>query len=137
MGVCIFYIINRTLESVSINQNGINSNLHIISVTIFTAIIIIVTIKLCMQVQHWTKLLFFCIIVLSIIPYVGFMWVVNFYFNRPIQRILIVCFTNAKAYLTVIALSIILIGINGIFVYVRFHSHRILKKMKIAIEEDL
>lgn len=81
--------------------------------------------------------MFFCIIVLSILPYVGFMWVVNFYFNRPIQRILIVCYTNAKAYLTVIVLSIILIGINGIFVYVRFHSHRILKKMKIAIEEDI
>lgn len=95
------------------------------------------TIKLCMQVKHWTKLLFFTIICLSIAPYVGFMWVVNYYFNRPVGKILIVCFSTAKTYLSVLVLIILLIGINGIFIYTRFHSNRILKRMKIALEEDI
>lgn len=137
MGVCIYFVVIGTLDTSSVRQTGINSNLYYISITIFSSNIIIDTIKLCMQVNHWTKLLFFTIIVLSIVPYVGFMWVVNYYFSRPVQKVLVVCFSSAKAYFTVVALTIILIGFNGIFVYFRFHSHRILKKMKIAIEEDI
>jgi hypothetical protein len=80
MGACIYFIVAKSLDTISVGSSGINSNLYYISITIFTAVIIIGTIKLCMQVNHWTKLLFFTIIVLSIIPYVGFMWVVNYYF---------------------------------------------------------
>jgi hypothetical protein len=137
MGTCIYYVILRALITPSINQDGLNSNLYFISVTIYTAVIMIDTLKLCMQVKHWTKLLFFTIIVLSIAPYIGFMWVVNYTFNRPLGRILIISFTSAKAYLSVFVLIIILIAINGIFIYLRFHSHRILKRMKIALEEDI
>lgn len=134
MGVCVFYITLRTLGSVSINQTGINTHLHIISVTVFTGVIMVDTIKLCMQVRHWTLLLFFIIIFTSLAPYVGVMWIINFYFNRPIARIMIVCYTSAKGYLSVTLIIIILMAINGIFVYLHFHSHRILKRMTIAIE---
>lgn len=96
----------------------------------------IVTVKLCMQVKHWTKMLFFTVVVLSIAPYIAFMWFINSYFNRPVGRILYICFTTAKGYLSVIFLILLLIGFNGLLNFARFSSHRILKRMAIALEED-
>jgi hypothetical protein len=134
MGTCIFFIVFRGLRSESINQQGYNNNLQYISVTIFTGVIMIDTIKLCMQVRHWTKLLFFTITFLSLAPYISFMWVVNSSFNQPVRRILVTCFTSSKGYFCVFLLIVILMGINGISIYIRFHSHTILKRMRVALQ---
>jgi RsiW-degrading membrane proteinase PrsW (M82 family) len=134
MGACIFFIVVRGLEGESINQQGYNNNLQYISVTIFTGVIMIDTIKLCMQVRHWTKLLFFTIIFLSLAPYISFMWVIDSTFNQPVRRILVTCFTSPKAYFCVFLSILILMGINGISIYIRFHSNTILKRMRVALQ---
>lgn len=137
MGVSIFYIITIALNSTSLKQTGINSGLHITGVTVFAGVIMVDTVKLCMMVQHWTILLFCIIIFTSLAPFVAALWIINYFFNRPVAKIMVICFTTLKTYLSVIVILIILVGINGIFVYLHFHSNRILKRMKIAIEEDL
>lgn len=115
-------------------SGGYSSNLQLVSITIYTTIIMLDTLKLCMQVRHWTKLLFLTIVLLSIAPYLSFIWILNYKFKRPVQGVLIVYFTSIKTYFSVLVIAIILIGINGIMIYLRFHSQKILKKMATALE---
>lgn len=92
------------------------------------------TLKLCMLVRHWTKLLLVTILLFSIAPYIAFIWVLNYRFKRPVQGILTVYFTSIKTYLSITAIVLILVAINGILIYIRFHSSKILNKMTIALE---
>lgn len=94
------------------------------------------TIKLSIQVRHWTVLLFITILFFSVGPYLAFMWVLNYKFKRPVQGVLHLYFTSVKTYLVILLLIMILLAINGIMIYIRFHSHRILKHMTIALKED-
>jgi hypothetical protein len=122
--------------SPSMTASGYNSNLQLVSITIYTAIIFLVTLKLCMQVRHWTKLLFLTILLLSIAPYLSFIWVLNYKFKRPVQGVLIIYFTSSKTYFSILAIILILIAINGVMIYIRFHSQKILTKMATALEKD-
>lgn len=113
-------------------DHGYNSNLQLVSVTVYTSIIMLSTLKLCIQVRHWTKLLLLTIIFLSIVPYFGFVWLLNYYFKRPVQGIMYIYFTSTKTYFSILLLVLILVGINGILVYFKFYSHKIISKMVFA-----
>jgi hypothetical protein len=133
MAVCLFFIIETVLSCTSILPDGYNGNLQLVGITIYTTIIMLDTLKLSMQVRHWTKLLFFCILFLSIIPYLSFIWVLNYRFKRPVFGVLEVFFTSVRTYLAILVISMILVAINGVLIYLRFHSDQILRKMSIAI----
>lgn len=113
--------------------NGYSANLQLVGITVYTSIIILATLKLCMQVRHWTKLLALTILLLSIAPYLSFIWILNYKFKRPVFGVLAVFFTSIKTYFSVLVIAIILIAINGVMIYVRFHSHKILTKMVMAL----
>lgn len=87
-----------------------------------------------MLVRHWTTLLLITIIFFSLTPYLAFIWVLNYRFKRPVQGILAVYFTSIKTYLSITVIIIILVAINGILIYIRFHSSKILNKMTVALE---
>lgn len=123
MGICLFFIVKRMLGNTSLVEDGYNSNLQIVSVTVYTSIMMVGTLKLCMQVRHWTKLLLFTIIFLSLAPYFGIMWLLNYKFKRPVQGILYLYFTTIKTYFSILFLMMILIGINSLLIYVKFHSN--------------
>ena len=133
MGVCLFFMIEISFSSASMNPHGYNSNLQIVSINIYSAIIVLDTLKLSMQVKHWTKLLLFSIILLSLAPYLGFIWFLNYQLNRPVERAVTMCFTSFKSYLGVLLMALVLLTINGVLVYGRFHSQWILNKMMIAL----
>lgn len=133
MGICLFFIAERVLGSLSINIDGHGSSLQIVSITIYTAMIMLVTIKLSIQVRHWTKLLFISILFLSVGPYIAFMWVLNYRFKRPVQGTLHIYFSSVKTYMVILLIVMVLLAINGIMIYIRFHSHRILKQITIAL----
>lgn len=136
MGVCLFFIAKRVLGSQSITIDGYGGSLQIVSITIYTAVIMLDTIKLSIQVRHWTKLLFISILFLSVGPYIAFMWVLNYRFKRPVQGALHIYFSSIKTYMVILLLIMVLLAINGIMIYIRFHSHRILKQVTIALEQD-
>lgn len=87
-----------------------------------------------MIVRHWTALLFITILLFSLTPYLAFIWVLNYRFKRPVQGILSVYFTSIKTYLSITVIILILVAINGILLYIRFHSSKILNRMTMALE---
>lgn len=131
--MCLFFIAERVLGSLSINIDGHGGSLQIVSITIYTAVIMLDTIKLSIQVRHWTKLLFISILFLSVGPYIAFMWVLNYRFKRPVQGTLHIYFSSVKTYMVILLIVMVLLAINGIMIYIRFHSHRILKQIAIAL----
>ena len=133
LSVCLFFIAERVLNSQSISVDGYAGSLQIVSITIYTAVIMLDTIKLSIQVRHWTVLLFISILFLSLGPYLGFIWILNFRFRRPVQGVLHLYFSSIKTYFVILLLIMILLAINGIMIYIRFHSNRILKHMTIAL----
>ena len=122
----------------SIDKDGHNSDLWIISLTIFSAIIIISNMKLAMHVKHWTRLLIFSMIFTSFVPYIGFLWVTNFVIARYVQRTAIMAFKCGLTYFVVIYVTILMMLITSNLIYISFkrmglveHIHNVMHDVKI------
>jgi len=127
----IFTIGNKTL-----NQHGYNSDLWIVSVSVYSSIIMICTFKLAIHVRHWTLLILMSIILCSLAPYLSYVWISNYYFSRyRIEGTIIMSFRTGTSYLSVLIACILMLAINGIIIYVNFHKNKRLSKMQIIMKE--
>ena len=69
-----FFVIGQ----VSVNEDGYNSDFWLVSLTIFSSVILVVTFKLATHTRFWSILLFLSIVITSIGFYLIHMWVSNY-----------------------------------------------------------
>ena len=69
-----FYVIGQ----VSVNAEGYNSDFWLVSLTIFSSVILVVTFKLATHTRFWSILLLLSIIITSIGFYILHMWISNY-----------------------------------------------------------
>jgi hypothetical protein len=135
VGLFSVMLIINTIGNKTLNRNGYNSDLWIVSVSIYTSIIMICTFKLAIHVRHWTLLIFLSIIFCSLAPYLAYVWISNFYFSRyRIEGTIIMSFRAGTSYLSVLITSILMLAINGIIIYINFHKNKRLSKMQILMK---
>lgn len=134
-GITFYSIIYFVGGSTAINQHGHNGSLSLLSIIVYSTIIVLDTIKICIEIRHWTKLLFFSVIVMSLMPYFAFIWIANFYFKRPIQLTIIMSFASAKTYIAVALIVMLAVALDNVIVSVRFSQSKILRKMIRSIQK--
>ena len=71
----IFYFI---LSDKAVNSNGVSSSYWLVGLTIYSAVIVVVTFKLATHTRFWSILLIITIIFLSLGFYVAYMWISNY-----------------------------------------------------------
>lgn len=128
----IIYVIGAR----TISRNGHNSDLWIVSVSVYSSIIVIATLKLAIHVRHWTLLIAFSIIFCSLGPYLSYVWLSNFFFSRyRIQGTIIMSFRTGATYLAIVLVSCLMVMINSIIIYSRFHKNKLTRRMQIIMKE--
>lgn len=68
----------QVIGEVSVNHSGINSDFWLVSLTIFSSVIMVVTFKLATHTRFWSGLLIFSILITSLGFYILHMWLTNF-----------------------------------------------------------
>lgn len=124
----LFIIGNRP-----INQYGHNSDLWICSITIYSIIIVLTSIKIAMHVRHWTSIFFISLIVCSLAPYLIYVWISNYALSQYVEGTVIMCFTDFLTYCVVILVTFFAVVIISITVYLTFHSTKMVKKIKLKM----
>lgn len=124
----LFIIGNRP-----INANGHNSDLWICSITIYSIIIVLTSIKIAMHVRHWTSIFFISLIVCSLAPYLIYVWISNYALSQYVEGTVIMCFTDIFTYCVVILVTFFAVVIISITVYLTFHSTKMVKKIKLKM----
>jgi hypothetical protein len=101
-------------------MNGYNSDLWMISLTVYSAVILINNLKLAMHVRHWTTLLILSMILTSFMPYLGFVWLTNYFIARYVQRTAIMSFQCILTYCVVILTTVFMMLITSNVIYFLF-----------------
>lgn len=128
-------LIISTIGNKTLNNHGYNSDLWIVSVSIYTSIIMMCTFKLAIHVRHWTVLILVSIIFCSLAPYLAYVWISNFYFSRyRIEGTIIMSFRTGTSYLSVLITSILMLAINGAIIYYNFYKSKRLSKMQVLMK---
>lgn len=118
-----------------IGTEGYNSDIWIISITIYSTIIIIDTIKLATQIRHWTLLVFISIIVCSLTPYLIYIWISNYRFSRyMMEGAVLMSFKISSGYFSVLFISIVTLIVNTIANYISFQRNKLLSRMKLIMK---
>jgi hypothetical protein len=76
--IMIFMICMYSINTGSVNEDGVGSDMWIIGLTVFSAVIVIVTFKLSTHTKFWSVFLFIAVSILSLTLYLCYMWISNY-----------------------------------------------------------
>ncbi len=96
----IFFIIYYSLRDAIINYQGHNINLWFLSITTYTAIIIVVDLKLLFNTNHVTVFVILSVLLLSLLLYFGYSWIADGVFSFKIYKTMNALVNSPQFYLT-------------------------------------
>jgi hypothetical protein len=76
--VVLYFILSQN----AVNSNGVNSSYWLVGLTIYSAVILVVTFKLSSHTRFWSLILFVAIIFFSLGFYIIYMWISNYAFSN-------------------------------------------------------
>lgn len=133
LGIITSIICICIMTSSSINSHGHQSDLWMVSITIYSVIILLNTIKIAMHVRHWTGLFLFSVIGCSLMPYLVYIWISNYTLSKYVHGTVIMSFITPVTYFVVTLVTILCVIIVSIIIYVNFHSNKMVKKLRIKM----
>jgi len=108
--LCFFFCI-KILQGSVLSDDGYNSDMWYLSITLYTAIFLIVDFKLALETRYWIWLSFLCFWIFSIGVYICFQWAYNSVSDEKATWTIPMLYNTSYYYLTVI----ICLGICFIF----------------------
>lgn len=97
----IFLTIFLSLKDSIINRFGHNIDLWFISITIYTAIIFVVDLKLLVNTNYLTVFVIFSVFILSIAFYIGYSWAADHVFSFKIYKTMYALIHSPLFYLSI------------------------------------
>lgn len=119
----------KVIGGQTIGRGGYNSDLWMCSITIYSLVIVVNSIKIVMHVRYWTKLLLFAIVGTSLAPYLIYVWISNYALNRFVQNTPLMCFQNILTYCLTIFFSCLLIAFLSTMLKMLFDCQPLIKKL--------
>jgi len=104
-----------------------------VSITIYSIIIILNNVKITMHVRHWTGLFIFSVVVCSLAPYLIYVWISNYTLAKYVHGTVVMSFRNPATYLVVTFITIFCIMIVSLVIYAMFHTNKMVKKLRLKM----
>lgn len=90
----IFFFTLYIISQASVNSSGINSDYWLVSLTIYSSVIMVVTFKLATHTKFWSSILVVAIIITTIGFYILHMWLTNFALTDYVYGTTLVAWTS-------------------------------------------
>lgn len=92
--IIIFFFTLYIIGQVSVNHTGINSDYWLVSLTIYSSVIMVVTFKLSTHTKFWSAYLLVAILITSLGFYILHMWLTNFTITDYVYGTTLVAWTS-------------------------------------------
>jgi phospholipid-translocating ATPase len=133
LGIVSTLLVLYLIGTRAINSGGYTSDLWMCSITIYSIIIILSSVKIFMHVQHMTLLFIFSLIACSLTPYLVYMWISNYTLSRYVKGTVIMCFRNFNTYCVVLFVSCLAILFISVVNYIIFHRNGMTRKILLKM----
>ena len=133
---CFFRNLRRKLRRLVMWYN--NVKLLLFS---FTIVILVVTIKLCTHTKFFSGLFIFSILITSVIPYIGYMWISNFLpsldsiYTNYINGTAEMYWTKADTYFLTIFFCCFIFALDYAIVYIDYMRGGYASKMRQILKQ--
>lgn len=129
----IFYFI---LSEHAVNSDGVSESYWLVGLTIYSAIILVVTFKLATHTRFWSILLFVTITFLSLGFYVAYMWISNYALSDYVEGTAFIAWTSIETYLVVLLCICGILFVDGLVVFMDFRLGSYASKMREVVKEE-
>jgi hypothetical protein len=130
----VVYVISEQ----SVDKKGHSSDLWMVSIIVYSCIILMVTFKLAIHSRYWSALLIITILFFSLIPYLAYMWISNYKFSPHIIGTVKMLFETAKGYFVILLTCCFMLFFESAIIFVQFLRNGLVSKMqKVMRSEDL
>ena len=92
--IIITYFTLYIISQVSVNSTGISSDYWLVSLTIYSSVILVVTFKLITHTKSWSWILILAIIITAFGFYILHMWLTNFKLTDYVQGTTVVAWSS-------------------------------------------
>lgn len=133
--IIIFFFVLYIIGQVSINSTGINSDYWLVSLTIYSSVILVVTFKLATHTKFWSIFLFLAIIITSLGFYVLHMWLTNFTITDYVYGTTVVAWSSIECYFVVLLCVCIVLFVDGLIIFTDFNRGGYASRMRKIIKE--
>jgi hypothetical protein len=127
----IFYFI---LSQKAVNSNGISESYWLVGLTIYSAVIMVVTFKLATHTRFWSILLFITIIFLSLGFYIVYMWISNYALSDYVKGTALIAWTSIETYFVVLLCVCGILFVDGLVVFMDFRKGSYASKMRKIVK---
>ena len=129
----LFYFI---LSQTSVNGNGYSSSYWLVGLTIYSAVIMVVTFKLATHTRFWSLLLIITIIFLSLGFYIAYMWISNFALSDHVEGTAYIAWTSIETYFVVLLCVCLILFVDGLVVFLDFRHGSYASKMREVVNKE-
>lgn len=126
----ITVILYFILSQVSVNGKGYSTCYWLVGMTIYSAVVLVVTFKLSTHTRFWSIMLFFAIIFLSLGLYVAYMWISNYVLSDYVEGTAFIAWTSIETYFVVLFCVCLVLFVDGIVVFLDFRRGSSASKMR-------
>ena len=132
----IFFFTLYIISHLAVNSTGINSDYWLVSLTIYSTVIMVVTFKLSTHTKFWSIILVAAILITTIGFYVLHMWLTNFALTDYVYGTTKVAWTSLETYFVVLLCVCMVLFVDGIIVFVDFNRGGYTSRMREVIKEQ-
>lgn len=102
--------------------------------TVFSAAIVVVTMKLSTHTKFWSVLLFTAVSLLSMGFYVAYMWISNYKLSVNVEGAPYIAWTTAECYFVVLLCVSFVLIVDGVVLAIDYHRGGFISKMREKID---
>lgn len=104
----------------------------------YSGLLLIVTLKLVMHTKYWSIFLFWSILLTTVVPYIGYMWLSNYkaILTDHILGTNMILWHNWKSLFFIIFCACLILLIDGVVITLDFHYGDYANKMRLAVAMD-
>jgi phospholipid-transporting ATPase len=118
------------LDQASIDGNGYTGSFWLVGLTVYTAVILVVTFKLASHTRFWSVILFITITVLSVGLYVLYMWISNWALSNYVEGTTYIAYTSGNYYFIVLFCICMILFVDGAVIFMDFKQGAYASKMR-------
>jgi len=118
-GVLIFCVTLYSMPYAGLNSNGYNSDMWYFSIAMYTAVILIVDLKLATFTRYWTTLSAAAIVITSLGFYFAYVWIANSVSSFNVYETADSLFSSQQFYLSVLLSVGVVFTVDMTYVFLR------------------
>ncbi|KAL4496106.1 hypothetical protein ABPG72_015528 [Tetrahymena utriculariae] len=120
----IYAVVQCSIQNDAMSSDGLSPDLWVVSITLYSAIILVVDVKLAVNTRYWTKSMLYSLIFTSLVPYFLYIFIANLIEQFNVYLTAQAVFTMPDFYLIIFFSLFLVVSFDILVIYLKEVDYR-------------